>query len=856
MALTPGTRLGARGSSCRYTGTDRLKVTMPLLMALTSVFPFRRSACALVLAIGLTALSTPAFAQSDEPTVFVPDPVRASSRGSLEATSFSGPPAPVPPAVMSERDENGQVTVRAIRVTRPLVIDGRLDDGVYKTAPAISGFIQQEPDEGTPATEKTEVWIFFDGTNVYIAARLWSTHPERLQANEMRRDNTNIFRNDFFGATLDTLYDRRSGSYFMTNALGGQRDALITDESRSVNFDYNMVWRVRSARFDQGWTTEMAIPFKSLRYRQGREQVWGIILARQDWWKNETSYLETMPRSAGLSGGFRLSLASTLVGIETPGPGLNLDIKPYATSGATKNAVKSGYNTALNKDWGLDVKYGLTKSLAVDFTYNTDFAQVEVDNQQVNLTRFNLFFPEKRDFFLEGQGLFTFGGASAGFGGGGGQQGAAQTPVIFFSRQIGLHDGVSVPIKAGGRLMGKAGPYNVGLLTIRTDAVPTATLPETSFSVVRLKRDILRRSAIGIIGTARTPNTAWKDSNAVYGVDISLNFFENLETTGYYARSRTVGKTGDAESFRGRVYYNGDKYGLDVDYLKVGTDFNPEIGFLSRRGFAREFLQARYSPRPNVKGLRRLWFDVSVDNIHDPAVLDPRNARIQTRKESGFFRYDFKTGDSITLGYDRIEDHPEQAFRLAGGLTVQPGAYLYNQAILSYIAATSRKITGTFSWTTGGFYLGTQKALSYNGRVGITGQLAVEPSISVNWIDFSGGAKPASAEEIAALARSAATETEAAAVVRLALNPGQKTRTEIYSARTTYAVNPRIFVVALLQYNSAAKVVGLNTRFRWEYQSGSDFYVVYSEGRDTIQAGFPVLSNRQLVVKFTRLLRY
>ena len=760
---------------------------------------------------------------------------------------------------MSERDGQGQVTLRATRIAQAIVLDGKLDDGVYKSVPAVAGFIQQEPDEGKPATEKTEVWIFFDNTNVYVSARLWSTHPERLQANEMRRDNTNIFRNDFFGVTLDTLYDRRSGAYFMTNALGGVRDALVTDENRSLNFDYNMVWSVRSVRFDEGWTTEMAIPFKSLRYRPGRQQVWGIIFQRQDWWKNESSYLAPIPRSAGLSGGFRLSLASSLVGIETPGTGLNLEVKPYATGGSTTNAVTSGYDTDLNKDWGLDVKYGLTKSMAVDFTYNTDFAQVEVDDQQINLTRFSLFYPEKRDFFLEGQGLFTFGGASTGYGGGGGggggggQQQTPQTPILFFSRQIGLYNGVSVPINAGGRLMGKAGSYNVGLLTIRTDAVPTAALPETSFSVVRVKRDILRRSAIGIIGTARTPNTAWKDSNAVFGADISLNFFKNLETTAYYARSRTVGKSGDQESFRGRVYYNGDKYGLDVDTLKVGADFNPEVGFLSRRGFAREFVQARYSPRPKVPGLRRLWFDASVDNIHDPAVLDPLNAKVQTRKQTGNFKYDFKAGDSITLQADRIEDHPEQAFRLAGGLTVQPGTYRYNQAILSYIVATSRKMTGTFSGTTGGFYGGTQKVLSYNGRVELSERLSVEPRISINWIDFS---KPSSAEQLAALARTATTDADAVLAVQQAFDGGPKSRTEVYSARTTFAANPRMFVAALLQYNSAARVVGLNTRFRWEYQPGSDFYVVYSEGRDTTPAGFPVLSNRQLVAKFTRLFRF
>ena len=727
--------------------------------------------------------------------------------------SFDGPAAPVPPAVASARDARGQITIRAVRITEPLTLDGRLDEEIYQTVPSFGGFIQQEPDEGQPATEQTEVWILFDDSNVYFSARMHLSQPDRLTANEMRRDSSGIFRNDFFGVTLDTMFDHRSGILVMTNALGGQRDALLIDEGRGVNFDYNAVWDAKSQRLGREWTTEMAVPFKSLRYPQRREQLWNVLLTRTDWWKNEWSFLTPIPRADGVRGPFRLSSGATLVGIEAPPPALNLEIKPYVTGDATTLPSGSSIRTSSDQDVGVDLKYGLTKSLAADFTYNTDFAQVEVDDQQINLTRFSLFFPEKREFFLEGQGLFTFGGVSRPRGGG-------QTPIMFFSRRIGLNGGQTVPIQAGGRLMGKAGTYNVGVLSIRTDEVSSpstpAAVPATRFSVMRVKRDILRRSSIGIIATERTP-AGTNASNLVFGADMSLALFSNLETVAYYARSRTPDRTGDEESYRGRFFYGGDKYGLDVDHLKVGDAFNPEVGFLARRDFRRTYALARFSPRPPIPGVRKLTWDARLDLIEGA-----RSATLQTRTETATFRVDFESGDFLTAEYERTEDRPEQAFTLPGGVTIRPGVYEFEQATLSYSLGNARKVTGVLSANTGTFYGGDQDTVSYSGRVDLTRQLAVEPRVSLTRLTFG----------------------------------ERRVTTGLASARTTYSVTPRMFVAAFLQYNSAAHVVGLNTRFRWEYRPGSDFFLVYSEGRDTAVGGFPFLSNRQVVAKFTRLFRF
>jgi hypothetical protein len=713
------------------------------------------------------------------------------------------------PAPALAQDTPQQVVLRAVRLTSPLRLDGRLDDDIYKQVSPASGFIQQEPLEGQPATEQTDVWVFFDERQIYISARLRLSQPDRLTANELRRDSISIFRNDYFGVTLDTMADRRSGLYVMTNALGAQRDALVTDETRSFNFDYNAVWDVKSERFDGGWTTEFAIPFKSLRYPQRREQVWYVLIARADWWKNEFSFLTPVPRADGMQGAFRVSAGATLLGIEAPPPALNLDVKPYVSASSNTLPVPAGADTSIGRNAGFDAKYALTKSMAADLTYRTDFAQAEVDDQQINLTRFSLFYPEKREFFLEGQGLFTFGGASA--------NGSGETPLMFFSRRIGLHEGVTVPVQAGGRLMGKAGPYNVGVLSIRTDALPTASVSAARSSVVRVKRDILSRSSVGVIATERSPGSTNPGDNYVFGADLSLALFRNVEAVTYYARTRTPGRTGDDESYRGRFYYNGDKYGVDVDHLKVGADFNPEIGFVSRNDFRRTYLLGRFSPRPEIRGVRRLSWEGRFDNI-----AGARDNALQTRAASGSFRTEFRSGDTLTATLGHNEDRPDTPFGLPGGIIVPPGAYAYTQGTFAYQIATQRRVNGTVTVTTGGFYGGTQTTVGYNGRAEITRRFAIEPRVSFT---------------------------------RLEMDP-RRVDTQLVGVRMIYGMTPRMFSSALVQYNSAGRIAGLNARLRWEYAPGSDLFLVFSEARDTRVEGFGGQANRQFVVKLTRLFRF
>ena len=344
-----------------------------------------------------------------------------------QAAPSAGPAAA--PAIT--RDAQGHPTVRAHRVGEGIVVDGRLGEPFYETASPFDDLIQAVPVSRGVPSERTEVWIGFDDANLYVAARVWDSLGEAgWIANEMRRDSTQLRSNDSFGIYLDTYHDRRNAVGFFVNPIGGYAEVQITNEA-TPNFDWNPIWDVATGRFDGGWTAEMAIPFKSLRYRPGVEQIWGIQIRRSVLRSNEWSYLTAVPIQVAGSGPnavFRVSMYGDLVGIEAPSPGLNLEVKPFVTSRINTDRVVA---PPVENDWladaGVDVKYAVTQNLALDVTVNTDFAQVEVDEQQVNLTRFNLLFPEKREFFLEGRGVYDFGIGRLGSSGPGGG-GAARRP--------------------------------------------------------------------------------------------------------------------------------------------------------------------------------------------------------------------------------------------------------------------------------------------------------------------------------------------------------------------------------------------------------------------------------------------
>ena len=777
-----------------------------------------------------TGASNPAPG-TPHPRELAGDGVAAGATAATAPQSGSAP-WPVPPEVVV-RDDGGGVTVRAVKLAAGMRLDGVLDEPVYGCVRAISDFVQLMPDEGAPATERTEAWIMFDAANIYVSARLWDTAPPAAWvANEMRRDTRQLRNNDNFWVAFDTFHDRRNGVSFYTNPLGALGDFAITNEG-NPNGDWNPVWDVRTGRFEGGWTVEMEIPFKSLRYRPGPAQVWGVQLRRNIRRKNEMAFLTPLPISAGRTGIFRVSQAATLVGLEAPAAGNNLEIKPYAIGGVTTDlAATPPRRNAGEGAGGVDVKYGLTENLTADLTYNTDFAQVEVDEQQVNLTRFSLFFPEKREFFLEGQGIFNFArGAADGAGRNTGlrQEGGSRpgrrggnAPTLFYSRRIGLEEGTVVPIVAGGRLTGKVGAFDVGALNIQTDEEATVGALPTNFTVVRVKRDILRRSTIGALLTNRSVAVARDGSSQTFGADATLSFYDNVNVLAYVAKTSTPGLDGEDLSYQGQFIYGGDRYGLQAEHLVVEDNFEPEVGFLRRRNFRRSYATGRFSPRPHsIEAVRQFRLEGSFDYV-----LTADTGHVETRQTQLAFVTEFENSDRLAVSAADNYELLIEPFEAATGVALPAGGYGFRDVEFLYAPGLQRRFNGELRVRVGEYFNGTIRSVGFTqGRLELTPQLAVEPTLSVNWIDTPHGAF----------------------------------RADLVVSRVTYTFSPRMFFSGLVQYNSATDTISNNLRLRWEYTPGSELFVVYTDERhaDPLRPDRSYgLRSRGLVVKVNRLFRF
>ncbi|MEZ5291009.1 MAG: DUF5916 domain-containing protein [Vicinamibacterales bacterium] len=764
-----------------------------------------------------------------------PLPPSAPDRQALRSFNLPGapdPPAPEFPEVIT-RGENGRVVVRATRLDHPLVIDGQLDETLYRTVPPVSDFIQTVPNEGAPSTEKTEAWIAYDDQNFYLACRCWdSAPPEEWTVNEYRRDTAQLRQNDLFGALLDTFHDRRNGFHFYTNPLGARADQVVANEG-NPNSDWNPVWFARTGRFEGGWTVELAIPFRSIRYISGPGQEWGIQIRRSIRRKNEWTHLTFVPAATGgVTSIFRVSAAATLVGLDLPPAAKNVELKPYAISKLTSDLVRTpNVDNRLEATGGLDAKYGISANMTADLTVNTDFAQVEVDEQQVNLTRFPVVFPEKRDFFLEGRGTFEFARASGQAGFSGQTSINNNAPQLFFTRRIGLNNGREVPIMAGARVTGTLGRTAIGLMNMETgdettggvDAGAcgppfTSCTPRTNFSVVRLRRDVLRRSNVGVIFTNRSNSPTVAGSNQAYGIDGAFSFFQNVTANAYYARSASPNRSGDEDSYQARVEYGGDRYGARLDYLDVGTNYYPEVGFVQRRGFGRTFASARFSPRQRRSTVvRRYLFEAATEYVVN------RRKRVESSSNGLRFLTEFQSSDQFTVDVNADQELLVRPFTVARGVSIQPGDFHFASMTTSYAFGQQRRASGTVAVRAGQFYDGTLTSLTLSGaRVAILKQFSVEPSATYN---------------------------------RGRLPDGDFD-TALIRARVDYAFTPLRFLSALVQYSSNDRTFSSNVRFRWEYRPGSEIFVVYTDERDTTTGGYPGLRNRAFVVKVNRLFRF
>jgi hypothetical protein len=725
-----------------------------------------------------------------------------------------GPPAPTLPQTLS-RDAQGRATIRAVRATTPIQIDGRLDEEVYHTLLPASDFIQMEPNGGETASEKTDVWLLFDRDNVYVTFRAWESEPDRTIANEMRRDSGNIRQGDSIGFGLDTFRDRRNAFQFEANSLGARTDGQSTNE-RQYNSDWNPVWNLAAGRFEGGWTIEAAIPFKSLRYAPGTVQDWGFQARRTNKWKNEIAYLTKVPPAFGIGrADFSASLFASVVGLEAPPLSHNLELKPYAIADlTTDNVATPARRHDPDGDIGVDAKYGITQNITADLTYNTDFAQVEADEQQVNLTRFSLFFPEKRDFFLENQGIFTFGNNSTGT-----NTTTSDVPLLFYSRRIGLANNRDVPILGGGRVTGRIGRYTLGLVNMQTREDDAARVPSTNFSVVRVKRDLLRRSSIGILATSRSRAQTVAGSNQAYGVDGTFAFFTNLSIATYFAQTRTEGVKSGQSSYRAQMEYAGDRYGVQLERLTIDPNFNPDVGFLRRSDMRKNYAQLRFSPRPrSMPAIRKFYYIGQFTYIEDAA------GRLSTRLSDFEFQTELQNSDKFLAGYQQDYELITQPFPVVPGARIATGSYEFGTARIGYNLGQQRPVSGNFLFERGDFYDGTRTGLTFTrSRVNFSSRLSIEPTMTVNWIRF----------------------------------PSGSFTSKLAGSRITFTATPLLFVSALVQYNSNLHSVSTNARLRWEYRPGSELFIVYNEERDSdARSTAPGLLNRAFIVKVNRFFRF
>ena len=725
----------------------------------------------------------------------------------VPALLSSGFPGPLPQDLHSPSQRK---TLMAVRTSAPVVIDGDLSDAAWESVPTADEFVQAEPHEGQRATEKTEVRVLYDEENLYIGVYCHDSEPARIVVNSLKEDFPPN-DTDSFWVVLDTFLDKRNGFVFVTNPQGAKRDVQTSNEGRTANEDWDTVWDVRAQVNGDGWSAEMVIPFKSLSFDEKHpQQVWGINFSRRIRRKNEVDYWAPVPRRYDIS---RVSLAGEMKGLEGIERGRNLRIKPFVVADLNKRFARDSIGA--NFDGGVDAKYSVTPSLTLDLTGNTDFSQVEVDEQQINLTRFPLFFPEKREFFLENAGIFQFGDIP-------GERGPnrSKETQLFFSRRIGLSaTGQPIPIWGGPRLSGQIGKYSLGLLTMQTKDFTNQ--PGNNFSVVRLKRNVLANSDIGVLFINRQASGG-DDFHRTWGADANFRFGQNLTFNGYVAKTHNDGLPDRnlAHKITGEWRDNFTRF--QMVYTDIEENFEPEVGFTQRQGvrIIRNRIELKPRPRNNTV-IREI-------NPHYTLTyfMDQSNRTVTKEFHIGIIEVFFHNGSRFEFLHDPSFDRLDQPFRIRPGIAgirpeiaIPPGDYRYGQWGFELESDPSKTLLGSFNYKWGGFYSGNITTLSVSGTIRPSYRFSVKGQYTRNG---------------------------------LVLREGAFT-THLFSSRTDYYFNTRMFLTALIQYNSDLKQVTSNIRFTFIHHPLSDLFLVYNELRDVSGAG---RTDRTATLKFTHLLSF
>ena len=686
-------------------------------------------------------------------------------------------------------------------------IDGRLDDPVWQNVTGASAFYQREPVEGEEATERTSVYIVYDQTHLYIGVELLDSEPLQIRASDLQRDSP-LDNDDSFTVAIDSFHDHRNAFVFRLNPLGTRFDAVIRDEAHSFDRAWDEQWTAGAVRTDQGWSAEYSIPFKILRFSGAEEQVWGINFERVIKRNNESVYWSGWERDFGF---YNISQAGHLEGLIDIKQAERFRIRPYLLWGVEQfNATSSPVGTKA-VDCGLwdrypcvgidDFKIAVTSNLTADLAFNPYFGQVEVDAQQVNLTRFSLFFSEKRPFFIEGAQQLRMGLGLLHFG---------PPPMeLFHSRRIGLSDaGEPIPIIAGGKLTGKVGAYTLGFLNVQTNdhQGPGLVLPGENFTVARVRRELLGRSYVGAIFTNRQGGGLY---NRLAGLDARFVLKKYFHLMGMLAKSSTSGISDNDWLTQIGADWRTDFFTAGINYMDIEPNFIPGIGFLRRRDRtigSRVILK----PRPGGELIRNFEIQPSLVYYHnEDRVLKSRNADLG-------FDIVFQSGDKVQFDFGNDVERLFRPFRIAPGVILPEGLYQWNAGGASFSSFNGRKLAASAGFSIGDFYNGTRNSFNLGGEVRPNEKMSFSPSYKFNDIDLIEGSF----------------------------------NTHLFGLRADISFTNSLLTSTFLQYNSTGDLAALQVRFNYIFRTIDNFFIVYNETRFT-DGVFSGESDRSLILKIT-----
>ena len=713
-------------------------------------------------------------------------------------------------------------TVTATRVEEGPNINGHLDDAAWAQAKPVRGFVQRDPDYWMPSPERTVALIVYDDKSLYFGFECPVPDSSGVVANNMRRDSE-IYGDDNIQILLDTYDDRQNGFFFFVNALGAQSDLMLSNEGRTYNLDWDCNWTSKAQRYPDRWVIEVEIPFSQLRFKESDNMTWGINLARFNARKNQASQLVVGQRSSSSTERYRMSDIGELVGLERVQSKRPIQVKPYMLPGATTDYLVADPEEDPTFEAGLDLRYGVTSNISLDVSYNTDFAQVEGDQEQTNLTQFRLFFPEKREFFLEGANLFQFGEQARRTG-----SGTRPPTLLFYSRRIGLEEGQKIPIILGTKVTGKEGRTSIGALNVVTDERTflddgdTVRVPRTNYSVVRVRRDVFSKSNVGLMLVNKQIDDSvkgWDRYNRAGGIDFNYSPTRNLNFQAFVARTWDP-DLNDADDGRfAMMNYRGANYWARLRYLDVEDEFEPAVGFVNRRsgldGFRRYDLYLRARPRPNFGGVRYMSIGPEAQVITD------RDNNIKYWSAELSWYTSFNSGDFWFVQADRTHDVVDKAFSPSDrrdDINIPPGKYTFTTIRTGPRPSRSRRFRPGIRFEAGTYYTGKRYTIDSEMVILPSGKLTYELNYEGNWLRLPEG------------------------------NLGIHALTN----RILYSFSTDFFVKMFVQWNNDKELMSTNFLLNYRYRPGSDVFLVVDSGFDTFDG--LVRRNRSVLVKWSYLL--